>query len=116
MASKIVEKKRDDGSVIYRLNRATGDGDYYVNSESSQAKFITEITLDGFRTFPKTLYPTGFGLRVSGNPLLQELHNHYGARLRITLSTKAPSAIKSGSRIVRVVLNDHSLVQVNRVV
>lgn len=116
MASKIVEKKRKDGSTIYRLNRETGDGDYYVNSDSSQAKFISEITLDGFRTFPRTLYPSGFGLKVSGLPLLQELHNHYGARLRITLSTKLPSQIKSGARIVRVVLNEPSLVQVNRVV
>ena len=116
MLSKTVEKKRKDGSVIYRLNRETGVGDYYVNSDSSQAKFITEITLDGFRTFPKTLYPTGFGLRVSGNQLLQELHNQYGARLRITLSAKSPSAIKSGARVVRVILNERSLVQVNRVV
>jgi hypothetical protein len=116
MPAKIVEKKRKDGSVIYRLNRETGDGDYYVNSDSSQAKFIVEITLDGFRTFPKTLYPTGFGLRVSGNQLLQELRDQYGARLRITLSAKSPSSIKSGARIVRVTLNERSLIQVNRVV
>ena len=116
MPSKIVEKKREDRSVIYRLNRETGDGDYYVNSDSSQAKFINEITLEGFRTFPKTLYPTGFGLRVSGNQLLQELHGQYGARLRITLSAKSPSSIRSGTRIVRVTLNERSLIQVNRIV
>jgi hypothetical protein len=116
MPAKIVEKKRTDRSVIYRLNRETGDGDYYVNSDSSQAKLISEITLEGFRTFPKTLYPTGFGLRVSGNQLLQELHGQYGARLRITLSAKSPSSIKSGARIVRVTLNERSLIQVNRIV
>ena len=116
MPAKIIEKKRKDRSVIYRLNRETGDGDYYLNSDSSQAKFISEITLEGFRTFPKTLYPTGFGLRVSGNPLLQELHGQYGARLRITLSAKSPSWIKSGARIVRVTLNEGTLIQVNRIV
>jgi hypothetical protein len=116
MASKVVERKREDGSVIYRINRETGEGNYYVNSDSSQAKFITEITLEGFTIFPKILYPTGFGLRVSGLPLLQELHSRYGARLRLTLSTKSSSSIKAGNRIVRVVLNERSLVQVNRVV
>ena len=116
MLAKSVEKERKDGSVIYRLNRETGRGDYYVNPDSSQAKFISEITLEGFRTFPKALYPTGFGLRVSGNQLLQELHSQYGARVRLTLSAKSPSQIRGGARVVRVILNDRSLRQLNRVV
>jgi hypothetical protein len=112
--SKVVEKKRKDGSVIYRLNRDTGEGEYFINRESNQAPFINEITLEGFRTFPKTLYPTGFGFKVCGKQLLQELHNRYGARLRITLSAKAPSQIKSGARIVRVTINEPALLPVNR--
>src|SRR5262245_30661202 len=116
MPTKIVEKKRADRSIIYRLNRETGEGAYYVNSDSGQAKFITEITLEGFKVFPKTLYPTGYGLRVSGFPLLEELHKRYGARLRLTLSGQSPSAIKAGARIVRITLNERSLFQVNRVV
>ncbi len=111
-----VEKKRKDGSVIYRMDREVGVGDYYVNTDSSQIKWITEITLDGFRTFPRTLYPTGFGFKVSGNQLLKELHDRYGARLRITLSAKSPSTITEGKRIVRVTLNEASLIQANRVV
>ena len=69
-----------------------------------------------FARFQKSFYPTGFGLRVSGNQLLQELHGQYGARLRITLSAKSPSSIRSGTRIVRVTLNERSLIQVNRIV
>src|ERR1700719_5322273 len=83
-SSQIVERKRKEGSVIYRMDRA-GTGDYFVNDDSSQAKFIREINFKGFHTFPKTLYPTGFGFKVSGNPLLKALRDKYGAKLRITL-------------------------------
>ena len=55
-------------------------------------------------------------MRVSGNQLLQELHSQYGARLRLTLSAKSPSQIRGGARVVRVILNDRSLGQLNRVV
>lgn len=115
MVNRKVEKKRDDGSVIYRLDRDARKGDYYVNEESSQAKYISEIKLDDFATFPKTLYPTGFGFRVTGGPLLKELHDKYGAKLRITLSASADSKIYVGKRIVRVIINEGSLVSVNRV-
>lgn len=115
MLNRKVEKKRDDGSVIYRLDRDTGKGNYYINEESSQAKYITEIKLDNFATFPKTLYPTGFGFKVTGGQLLKELHDKYGAKLRITLSSSAQSKINVGKQTVRVTLNESSLVSVNRV-
>src|SRR5438094_7424439 len=104
--STIVEKRRKDGSILYRIDRKARTGNYYVNKDSSQVKFISEIDLDGFRTFPRTLYPSGYGLRVSGNALLPELHKQYGARLRITLSANGPSHVKEGSRIVRITINE----------
>jgi len=111
-----VVKRRQDRSIIYEIDRANRAGVYYLNSDSTQIKFINEITLDGFRTFPKTLYPSGFGFRVSGNPLLPELHDKFGARLRVTLSAIAPSSINQGKNVVRVTLNEPSLIQANRVV
>lgn len=115
MVNRKVEKKRDDGSVIYRLDRDARKGDYYVNEESSQAKYISEIKLDDFSTFPRTLYPTGFGFKVTGSQLLKELHDKYGAKLRITISASAESKIDLGKRIARVTINESALVSVNRV-
>lgn len=115
MTDQKVVKKRDDGSVIYTLDRDARKGNYNVNAESSQAKFISEITLHDFATFPKTLYPTGFGFKVTGGQLLKELHDKYGAKLRITLSASANSNIKTGKRFVRVTINEGSLISVNRV-
>jgi len=116
MANRKVVKKRDDGSVIYRLDRDARKGNYYVNTDSSQAKYITEITLDDFSTFPRTLYPTGYGLKVTGGPLLKELHDKYGAKLRITLSASAHSKISVGKMVARVTINESSLISTNRIV
>ncbi len=114
--SSIVIKRRKDRSILYEIDRVNRTGTYYVNSESSQTKFINEINLAGFRTFPRTFYPSGFGFRVSGNQLLQELHDKFGARLRISLTPTGPSSIKRGKNIVRVTLNEALLIQANRVV
>lgn len=115
MVDRKVVKKRDDGSVIYRLDRDARKGNYYVNAESSQAKYLSEVTLHDFSTFPKTLYPTGFGFKVTGAQLLKELHDKYGAKLRVTLSASADSSINVLKRSVRVIINEQSLVTVNRV-
>lgn len=116
MPSIKVEKKRKDGSVIYRLNRETGSGDYYINSDSTQTKFLSEVTLEGFRTFPKTLYPTGFGFKICGTQLLGQLHNKFGSQLRVILSKLSPSKIKKTKRIIRVTINENALIQANRAV
>jgi hypothetical protein len=116
MPSQIIEKKRKDGSLIYRLDRDRRKGEYHINPESSQLKFLEKIKLDGFRTFPRTLYPTGFGFKVSGTPLLKTLYYKYGSKLRVTLSASKQSSIIKSKTIVRVTINEPALVQVNRVV
>ena len=116
MPSEVVEKKRANGTLIYRLDRERKKGEYSVNPDSSQAKLLKKVKLDGFRTFPRTLYPTGYGFKVSGSQLLKPLHDKYGSKLRITLSATKPSSIRKAKTIVRVTLNETSLIQVNRVV
>jgi len=116
MLSKLVEKKRENGSLVYRLDRERKKGEYFINPDSSQAKLLKKITFDGFRTFPRALYPTGFGFKVSGKQLLKPLYDKYGTKLRITLSASKPSSIHKAKTIVRVTLNETALTQVNRVV
>lgn len=114
MPSHILLRKRKDGSLIYRLNRDTRKGEYRINPDSTQTKFLKKLTLDGFRTFPRTLYPTGFGFKVSGAQLLKPLHDKYGTKLQVTLSATKPSAIRRSGGDVHVTINEPALIQVNR--
>jgi len=116
MPTQIVEKKRADHSLIYRLDRDRKTGEYHINPDSSQAQYLKVVKIEGFSTFPKTLYPTGFGFKVSGSQLLKPLYDKYGSKLRITLSASSPSSISKSKTIVRVTINESALVQVNRVV
>jgi hypothetical protein len=114
MPSHILIRKRKDGSQIYQLNRNTKKGTYRINPGSTQAKFLKKLVLDGFRTFPRTLYPTGYGFKVSGAQLLKPLYDMYGSKLRITLSATKPSAIRRSGSEVHVTINEAALIQVNR--
>lgn len=114
MPSHILLRKRKDGSLIYRLNRNTRMGEYRINPDSTQRKFLKKLTLDGFRTFPRTLYPTGFGFKVSGAQLLKPLHDKYGTKFQVTLSATKPSAIRRYGGDVHVTVNESALIQVNR--
>lgn len=115
MVDRKVTKKREDGSIIYRLDRDAKKGKYFLNDDSSQTKYLAEVDLHGFSTFPKTLYPTGFGFKVTGSQLLKELHDAYGSKLRITLSATAEAKIKSQKTTVRVTINEPALLSANRI-
>lgn len=114
MPGQVIEKRRQDGSLIYRLNREKRKGEYHINPDSSQKGMLSKIDLDGFRTFPKALYPSGYGFRVSGTQLLKALSDKYGARLRVTLSSTKNPTITKRKTITRVVINEAALTQVNR--
>lgn len=111
---KIVEKKREDGSLLYRLDRDKKVGEYHVNTDSSQYKYLKKVQLDGFATFPTALYPTGFGFKVSGTQLVEPLGKKYGNKLSVVLSATKPSTVKKTKTRVTVTINANKLQQVNR--
>ncbi|WP_417735441.1 Shedu immune nuclease family protein [Rosistilla oblonga] len=109
MADDITEKFNDDGELIYRIDRKKKTGVYNLTEGETQHKFVKQIKLDGFSTFPKVLYPQGYGLRVSGTQLLEMLHRKFGDKLRLILSASKPAAVRRTSTTVVVTINEVSL-------
>ncbi len=116
MVKKIAEKLRDDGSVIYRIDRDRKTGEYVLNSDSSQAKHVAKIKLHGFERLPTGMYSSGFGFTNAGSWLLSELGREFGSKLRLTLSATLPSGIKKTGSTVQVTLNHNKLKAANNVV
>ncbi len=116
MVKKILEKLRPDGSVIYRIDRQKKTGEYVINSESSQAKYIAKITLHGFEGLPSGMYSSGFGFTLAGSWLLSEFGKEFGSKLRLTLSATLPSSIKKKGTLVQVTLNHNKLKAANNAV
>jgi hypothetical protein len=116
MVKIILEKKRDDGTIIYRIDRVKKLGEYVLNSGCSQAKQITKIRLHGFDKVPSGFYANGFGLTNAGSWLLSSLSKQYGVKLRITISATLPSKVKKSSGVVEVTLNHNRLSAANNIV
>ena len=112
--TNIVEKFRDDGSLIYKLDRVKLRGEYHINPGSSQEKYLKQFKFEGFSTFPKALYPTGHGFKVSGGQLLRPLREKYGKKLHLVLSATKPSGVSRTKTRVNVTVNADKLAQVNR--
>ncbi|QDT24418.1 Shedu immune nuclease family protein [Gimesia chilikensis] len=110
----VVEKRREDGTLLYWLDRDKKIGEYNINTDSSQYKHLKKVELDGFSTFPKALYPTGFGFKVSGGQLVEPLHSKYGNKLLVVLSATQISSVKKTNNRVTVTINANKLQQINR--
>jgi len=113
MAGHVIERKRKDGSVIYRINRKTQNGVYKINPDSWQRPFIKEIRTKGFEALPTGLYKDGRGLTAAGGRLAKRFHGRYGDKLKITVAREEGSTIKKYKTTVRVVVNHKKLRAVN---
>jgi hypothetical protein len=107
------EKRADDGAIIWRLNRKTGNGYYKVKADSSQFKYCKRIALRGFSALPGGLWREGFGLTAAGTFILQELHEKYGKPVALTLDSRKPSRITQKSQRTAVTLNAKALATIN---
>lgn len=114
LARNIIEKRREDGSLLYRLDRDNKVGEYHINTDSTQYKHLKKVEIEGFATFPVALYPTGFGFKISGGQLIEPLHSKYGDKLTVVLSATQPSSVKKTKTSVTVTINAGKLQQVNR--
>ena len=109
----IVERKRDDGSVMYRINRDAKSGVYKINADSWQRKWIAEIELRGFDGLPSGLYTDGRGMTAAGSRLLESLSEKYANRLRVCVAGDRESSVKKNRKSVLVTLNYDRLRSVN---
>lgn len=116
MAKRFLEKKRDDGSVIYRVDRQKRTGEYVINKDSSQAKHVASIRFHDFDRLPTGLYSKGFGLTNAGSWILRSLGEEFGSKLRVTISASMPSAVKSANSLVKVIINHNRLTAANNIV
>ena len=107
------EKRADDGTIIWRLNRNTQNGYYKVKADSGQFKYCKRIVLRGFTALPGGLWREGFGLTNAGTFILQELHEKYGKPVVLTLDSRKPSRITQNSQRTAVTLNSKALATIN---
>ena len=111
MPTRYNEKRRDDGSLIWRINRETRKGRYYLNEGRGQRSFISILLLDGFTSLPSGFRRSGAGLTGCGWSLLNELNNKYGSRLRLMVSATRPTSITETATTTRVTINHEDLRQ-----
>jgi len=116
MAKRTIEKKRDDGSLIYKISKQRKIGRYYLNPDSSQTVFVKEIELKGFDSFPSGLYRGGAGMTASGYTLLSKLHSIFGRGLRVCISATDESGYRKVRGGTKVTLNHEDLKRINAVV
>ncbi len=113
MAKRVQEKKRDDGTVIYRIEPVRKKGVYRINADSWQRKWLQEVELRGVESLPSGLYSDGRGLTASGSILLDRLSNKYGNRLRVCIAGDRESSIRKNQKTTKVTLNHADLRTVN---
>ena len=116
MFKRFAEKKRDDGTVIYRIDRLKRTGEYILNGDCSQAKHVAKIHLHGFDRLPTGFYSNGFGLTLAGSWMLSSLGDQFGAKLRLTISASRPSKVQKSKGVVEVTINHNRLAAANNVV
>ncbi len=113
MTKRIIEKKRDDGSTIYRIDRTRKRGIYHINPDSWQRKWLREVELRGVESLPSGLYTDGRGITAAGSRLLDQLSDKYGAKLRLCIAADQNSSIRKNQKSVRVTLNHDDLRALN---
>lgn len=113
MAKQVKEKKRDDGSIIYRIDAVRKTGVYRINSDSWQRKWLTEVELRGVDSLPSGLYTDGRGITAAGSRLLEQLSDKYGRKLRLCIAGDRDSSIRKNQKTVKVTLNHDDLRALN---
>ena len=113
MAKQVIEKKRDDGSTIYRIDRARKTGIYQINEDSWQRKWLAEVELRGVESLPSGLYTDGRGITAAGSRLLEQLNDKYGKKLRLCIAGDRDSSIRKNQKTVKVTLNHDDLRALN---
>ena len=113
MSKRIIERKREDGTIIYRIDRKARSGVYRINSDSWRRKWLREIELRGVESLPSGLYTDGRGITAAGSRLLEQLSNKYGNRLRLCIAGNRNSGIRKNQKTVKVTLNHDDLRALN---
>lgn len=113
MTKRIVEKKRNDGSTIYRIDRTRKSGVYHINPDSWQRKWLSEVELRGIESLPSGLYTDGRGITAAGSRLLEQLSDKYGNKLRLCIAGDRDSSIRKNQKTVKVTLNHDDLRALN---
>lgn len=113
MAKQVIEKKRPDGSTIYRIDLSRRTGVYQINADSWQRKWLSELELHGVESLPSGLYTNGKGMTAAGSRLLEQFSGKYGEKLCVCISEDRDSSIHKKQKTVKVTLNHNDLRMLN---
>ena len=95
----VIQKKNEDGKIIWRVNRKTKKGYYRVGDKYSQSKYCKRILLEGFVRLPSGFYTKdGYGLAASGSFLLQELYEKFSKKIDLTIAATGNSRLDGRGR------------------
>lgn len=99
----VIQKKNEDGKIIWRVNRKTKKGYYRVGDKYFQSKYFKRILLEGFVRLPSGFYTKdGYGLAASGSFLLQELYEKFSKKIDLTIAATGNSRLDGRGRITTV--------------
>lgn len=99
----VIQKKNEDGKIIWRVNRKTKKGYYRVGDKYSQSKYFKRILLEGFVRLPSGFYTKdGYGLAASGSFLLQELYEKFSKKIDLTITATGNSRLDGRGRTTTV--------------
>ena len=117
----IIEQKNEAGETIYRINRRTKKGKYFlVNSEGKenrQKKMVDgPILLEGFVQLPSGFYKNdGYGLTTAGSFIIQEVFDHFGKKLKLTVAAEGKGKIDGRGKTVNVTIPQKLLSKLGQV-
>lgn len=95
----VIQKKNEDGKIIWRVNRKTKKGYYRVGDKYFQSKYCKRILLEGFVRLPSGFYTKdGYGLAASGSFLLQELYEKFRKKIDLTIAATGNSRLDGRGR------------------
>ena len=102
----LIEKKNENDKIIYRINRRTKKGDYYILSTERQSNFIEgSIKLEGFESLPPGFYTNnGYGFTLAGSLMTQEIYEKFNKKLSITITSSGTARVDGRGRVVKVVI------------
>lgn len=97
--ANVIQKKNEEGKLIWRFNRKTQKGYYRILKKYAQSKYCQKINFEGFTRLPSGFYKNdGYGLTGAGSFLLQELYQKFHKIIDLTIVAKGPSRFDGRGR------------------
>lgn len=114
---QLVQHWTDEGELVYRIDRKTKRGEYYLVAADGQAEILNSpVYLYGVDKLPSGFYRKGFGLTTAGNLILQEIHKRYGKKVTLTVTGSGDAKLDARGASVSATIPEDRLARLGRTI